>query len=119
MSLPKDFSKKLSALTARYQGLDKNKADFASPPDQSVVAPYLAKSAKIKEIDGRQEQAKAILHQISEELGAALKDMEALDAKLVSLIYSKYTKKSDKLEEFGLKAWKTGGVRGPRKAKTA
>ncbi|MBI4726968.1 hypothetical protein HY768_07055 [candidate division TA06 bacterium] len=117
MPLPKDFSQAVNALTARAQGLDKNKADFASAADQGIVKPFLSGAAKIKDIDARQEQAKAALHQITEELNSAMKDVAGLESQLTSLIYAKYTKKNDKLEEFGLKSWKPSGRKGPRAKK--
>ena len=117
MPLPKDYGNIVNALTMRAQGLDKNKADFSSATDQQIVKPFNDKFGKVKEINSRQEQAKALLHQTTEELQAALKDMGTLDSQLTSLIYAKYTKKNDKLEEFGLKAWKTGGKKGPRAKK--
>jgi hypothetical protein len=57
------------------------------------------------------------LHQITEELNAAFKQLAGLDSQLTSLIYAKYTKKNDKLEEFGLKSWKPSGRKGPRTKK--
>ncbi|MDI6739712.1 MAG: hypothetical protein QME74_05050 [Candidatus Edwardsbacteria bacterium] len=117
MPLPKDFSKAVNALSLRAQGIDKNKADFSSAADQGIVKPFLSVATRIKEIDARQEQAKAILHQITEELKTAMKSATGLDSQLTSLIYAKYTKKNDKLEEFGLKAWKPSGRKGPRAKK--
>ncbi|MEW6687131.1 MAG: hypothetical protein AB1393_13160 [Candidatus Edwardsbacteria bacterium] len=117
MSLPKDFDEAIATLTLRAQGLEKNKPDFSSASDQQIVKPFTEQFGKIKEINARQEQTKAVLHQISEELKGALKGMNTLDSQFVSLIYSKYTKKSDKLEDFGLKSWKTGGRKGPRAKK--
>ena len=117
MPLPKDFSKTINALKARSLGLDKNKADFASATDQQIVKPFLAQAAKIADLDAKQEQAKAALHQITEELNSSVKEMTSGESQLTSLIYAKYTKKNDKLEEFGLKSWKTGGKKGPRTKK--
>lgn len=117
MPLPKDFSKAVNALSMRAQGLDKNKAEFASAADQQIVKPFLSGAAKIKELDAKQEQAKAALHQITEEMNSAMKALAGLDSQLTSLIYAKYTKKNDKLEEFGLKSWKPGGKKGPRTKK--
>ncbi|MBI4727003.1 hypothetical protein HY768_07240 [candidate division TA06 bacterium] len=117
MPLPKDFSKTINALTARGLGLEKNKADFASAADQQIVKPFLTQAAKIADIDAKQELAKAALHQITEELNSAIKEMTEVESQLTSLIYAKYTKKNDKLEEFGLKSWKTGGKKGPRAKK--
>lgn len=118
MPLPKDFSKIIDALNMRSQGLDRNKADFSSAADQQIVKPFNERFGKIRETNAKQEQAKAALHQITEELQAAMKNMNTLDSQLTSLIYAKYTKKNDKLEEFGLKSWKTGGKKGARAKKT-
>jgi hypothetical protein len=114
MSLPRNFSKAIAELTARSAGLDKNKADFASAPDQAIVTAFLTKFTKARDLNARQELAKAALHEITQELDATMKDMNDSDAKTVALIHSKYSKKSDKLEEFGLKAWKHGKRKAPK-----
>ncbi len=47
-----------------------------------------------------------------------LKELEGQSARITSAIYAQYGKKAEKLEEFGLKPWRSGGKKGPRKKTT-
>ena len=61
---------------------------------------------------------KAKTQQSTERLNKLMKELRAKSARIISAIHSKYGKRSEKLEEFGLKPWRSGGKKGKRKIST-
>jgi len=113
MALPKDFDEMLAAVGLRLDGFKKNAADFKEA--KADIAQLEKRSADAKILNSEQEDLKAKLHQKSEQLNSVVKEIVSVEARLSSTVYGKYGKKNDKLEDFGLKSWQSGGRKGPRK----
>lgn len=80
------------------------------------IVPRLKKRLQKKSTGIRywfQEELKAKTQQSTERLKKLMKDLNGTSARIVSAVYAQYGKKAEKLEEFGLKPWQSGGRKGP------
>lgn len=109
----RDYAGVTEHYTMLLSGFKANAVDFTAYKEEIKKLEEQTKNAVAK--NEEQEKAKAAFHQLSEKLNSILKELKQLTSRLESAIYAKYGKKNDKLEEFGLRAWKSGGRKGQRK----
>ncbi|MEW6557708.1 MAG: hypothetical protein AB1349_10190 [Elusimicrobiota bacterium] len=114
MARVKRFSELIGFFKLLIAGFKANASDFSSFQQDVKTLDSLISQAEMQ--NQKQEDAEAKYHQLTEELNRIMKDAKGLSARLTSAVYARYGKKSDRLEEFGLKAWKSGGKKGKRKA---
>ncbi|MDY6934284.1 MAG: hypothetical protein SVZ03_08700 [Spirochaetota bacterium] len=94
-------------------GLKKNENELSLP---IAIPDFEEHVSDAVEKDRQQEDLKAQLQQSTEQLTNLIKDLKEESSRLTSAIYSYYGKKSEKLEEFGIKPWKKSGRKGNRRA---
>ncbi|MEW6557934.1 MAG: hypothetical protein AB1349_11400 [Elusimicrobiota bacterium] len=93
-------------------GLKANTKDLGDLPVK--IAEFEEAIATVKSENSVQEDLKAKTQQSTERLKKYMSELKGFYARLSSSVYGKYGKKMEKLEEFGLKPWKSGGKKGPR-----
>ena len=110
----KAFAEKINSYQFLISGLKKNEKELSLPVK---VAEFEKLVSDAVAEDRIQEELKAKTQQSTERLKKLLKDLEGMAARIVSAVYARYGKRSEKLEEFGLKPWRSGGKKGPRPKK--
>ncbi|MDO8735083.1 MAG: hypothetical protein Q7K21_08010 [Elusimicrobiota bacterium] len=105
------FSGLLGLYEQMLSGLKTNAKDLGELPVKA--ADFEKAIAAAKSENTVQEDFKAKTQQSTERLKKDTADLKGLYSRLSSSVYGKYGKKVEKLEEFGLKPWKSGGRKGP------
>ena len=90
-------------------GLKKNEKELSIPVK---TADFEKAVNDARAEDKIQEELKAKTQQSTERLNKLLKDLKEKSARIVSGIHAQYGKKAEKLEEFGLKPFKSGRKKG-------
>ena len=99
------FAEEINSYQLLASGLKKNEKELHLP----VKTPEFEKLTSDAVAEDRvQEELKAKTQQSTERLNKLLKELKEKSARIYSGLYAQYGKKSEKLEEFGIKPWKTG-----------
>ena len=113
----RSFDGLLGLYEQMLSGLKANAKDLGELPVK--IADLEKAIADAKSENTVQEDLKAKTQESTERLKKVLADLKGLYSRLSSIVYGKYGKKVEKLEEFGLKPWKSGGRKGPRQTSPA
>ncbi len=113
----RSFSGLLGLYEQMLSGLKANAKELGELPVKIADLEKAISTAKSE--NTVQEDLKAKTQQSTERLKKNLTDLKGLYSRLSSSVYGKYGKKVEKLEEFGLKPWKSGGKKGPRTSSPA
>ncbi|MDY6934031.1 MAG: hypothetical protein SVZ03_07400 [Spirochaetota bacterium] len=101
----RSFAEEINSIQLMIAGMRKNESELSLPISiadfEQLVSDALAE-------DRRQEELKAETQQSTERLNKIMKGLKEKTSRITSAIYGQYGKKSEKLEDFGIKPWKTG-----------
>ncbi len=111
----KAFAEEINRYQILVSGLKKNETELSLPVKVSEFDKLVADAVAEDRV---QEELKAKTQQSTERLKKLMKDLNETSARIVSAVYAQYGKKAEKLEEFGLKPWQSGGRKGPRPTST-
>ena len=100
----KSFAEEINRYQLLVSGLMKNESELSLPIPASefeqLVTDLVAE-------DRKQEDLKAQTQQSTERLNNLMKEIKEKSSRITSAIYAQYGKKSEKLEEFGIKPHKS------------